>query len=200
MAHPAPRGERLGGVPGVSVVGLVILTPTDSVGRVSPNRHGGVDVRRRALEDQVEGLERSVAAALRDIRGPDTLTLDGSSPERLEPWPDGVILIDSWPGMEGPGGGDIAAEAESLYLLIGQMPPISAKRRFWTLSPITFVGRVGTSASRNPMKAGSGSRGTPDLPQSGFNWHTSTDTMSTVAWNAPIKISGRPMAQRVNRL
>jgi hypothetical protein len=59
------------------------------------------------------------SAALRYIRGPQTLTLDRFSPERLEPWPEGVRLIDSWPGLEGPGGSDIAPEAESLYLLVG---------------------------------------------------------------------------------
>ena len=59
-----------------------------------------------------------VVGALVYVRSSDTLTLDSFSTQSLEPWPDGVGVIDSWPGTEGPGGGDIEPEAESLYLLI----------------------------------------------------------------------------------
>ena len=60
-----------------------------------------------------------LAALFIYTRSPGTLTLDRFSQESLEPWPSGVGVVDSWSGMEGPGGGDIAPEAESLYLLIG---------------------------------------------------------------------------------
>lgn len=58
-------------------------------------------------------------AAFIYVRSPDTLTLDRFSAQSLEPWPDGVGVVDSWSGMEGPGGGDTTPEAESLYLLVG---------------------------------------------------------------------------------
>ena len=36
--------------------------PADRVARMNPNRHRAADLRRRAIEDQIQGLERLIDA------------------------------------------------------------------------------------------------------------------------------------------